>query len=52
MLYLQKPLNESQSLNTSKEASADYFTSLIPESKASNRRVVVAAYACISPMYK
>lgn len=47
MLYIQTPLNESQSLNFFKEACADDFTSLIPESTASNRRVTVAAYACI-----
>lgn len=50
MLSLQKPLNESLSLNISKETCADYFASLIPDSRASNRRVAVAAYACITPI--
>lgn len=48
--FFQRPLNESWSLNISKEACADYFASLIPESKASNRRVAVAACACIPPI--
>lgn len=49
-LSLQKPLNESLSLNISKEAHADYFASLIQESRTINRIVAVAAYACVPPI--